>query len=408
MLGSLSDKGGPYAPLLGLGGLAAGAYGLSGGEHGSLMKNLRTVFSVPAAGASPVAPRSHGATGPGLSLQDAGRHPQLSRFFNPDGSIKIQDALKATDAELQQGAALLSPAAKAELQQKLSTFKPSFGQSLGARAMGIDVEAQRRRVLGLLGTQQKMAAVAPSPVRTWKSYPLGMSAGGRLALGGAMGFGAGQYGQMLHNADADSPEAPLLGGRAAEGVGAGLAAGLGYNAIFAPPDPTVRNEAWEKMTPEQRQTLSGRFSGYQKALESEGAYAGTGHKRVAIPKAVLPEPDLAALGFKKVLVGIPEGGQASFWSWRHPENNYHLHDHGEHWTMHADRHPSVTMAMMAAPTPAARVKALARGVTHVVTEGVPGGYLYARNMARRATGQAVPGMVGAVAKENPAAILAGA
>jgi hypothetical protein len=95
-----------------------------------------------------------------LTLQQAATHPQLREYFNTDGSPRLAAIVKAPDAELQKHLGLLSPDTRTQLHQQLSTFKPSMVQSMGARAMGIDVERQRQRMLGLLG--QPAAAGQPA------------------------------------------------------------------------------------------------------------------------------------------------------------------------------------------------------------------------------------------------------
>lgn len=87
---------------------------------------------------------------PGVStLEEAAKHPVLGKYFT-NGAPNPQSLLQAPDEELKQHVGLLSPAAKAQLQERLSTFKPSFGQRIGARAMGIDIDAQRQRFGDLL------------------------------------------------------------------------------------------------------------------------------------------------------------------------------------------------------------------------------------------------------------------
>lgn len=123
--------------------------------------------------------------------------------------------------------------------------------------------------------------------------------------------------------------------------------------------------------------LHNRFNRYLKILDQKGAFAGTGHRRVVIPKSKVTEQDIGTLGFEPVVAAIPEAGQDRFQSWRHPDNNYHIHSHGDRWTIHQDRHPAMTMlARKVGP-----VKAFTQGVPHVVTEGIPGlGYYLIEHM----------------------------
>lgn len=114
--------------------------------------------------------------------------------------------------------------------------------------------------------------------------------------------------------------------------------------------------------------LRQRFDGFARILDEKGVNAGTFHHRINIPKTRVSEADLGTLGFEPVNIAIPEAGQQRFQTFRHPDNLYHLHDHGERWTMHRDEHPSSTMlARKIGP-----VKAFVQGLPHVVTEGLPG------------------------------------
>lgn len=118
----------------------------------------------------------------------------------------------------------------------------------------------------------------------------------------------------------------------------------------------------------QPNDLQNRFNTFAKYLDTKGVYAGTGHRRIVIPKNKLSEPELGQLGFEPVMLAIPEAGQDRFRSFRHPDNTYHIHSHGDNWTMHQDSHPAATML---ARTQGA-AKALVNGIPHVVTEGIPG------------------------------------
>lgn len=147
-----------------------------------------------------------------------------------------------------------------------------------------------------------------------------------------------------------------------------------------------------------------RFDKLTKALKVHGDPLGTGHKRIIVPKRVMKEDDLIGqLGFIPVKVAIPETGQTRFESFRHPDNLFHLHEHGDAWIMHKDDHPASTMlikkwkmAREAAKKAAeeGRVSAnkaveatggvlkpvgdFVRGLPHVVTEGIPGAYYYVK------------------------------
>lgn len=133
--------------------------------------------------------------------------------------------------------------------------------------------------------------------------------------------------------------------------------------------------------------LQARFDNYTNLLRAKGVYAGTGHKRVLIPKARVSRDDIQNLGFESVLIAIPEAGQDEFKTYRHPDNLFHLHSHGDNWTMHEDAHPAATMLARRI----GRTKAFIRGMPHVVTEGIPGlgYYLKGQILGRKSTADTV-------------------
>lgn len=161
---------------------------------------------------------------------------------------------------------------------------------------------------------------------------------------------------------------------------------------YAGPDPEERRA---------KRMAEARFKKLRRDLKSSGVMIGA-HKRIAIPKSALTEADLKKhLGFVPVTIAVPEAGQNRFVSFRHPRNNYHLHDHDTHWTMHKDNHPAATMVLKRVFAPAhgkgkrqirtlgdkirhktrlagRAAHAVASGVPHVVTEGIPGMYYYTR------------------------------
>jgi hypothetical protein len=160
--------------------------------------------------------------------------------------------------------------------------------------------------------------------------------------------------------------------------------------------PPIQKFAAEKepasiLDPAAPKDLQDRFHRFRTLLDQKGVYAGTGHKRLAIPKNKLSEKDLGTLGFKPVVIAIPEAGQDRFQSFRHPSNNYHLHSHGDRWTMHEDRHPAATMLMKSQGVG----KAIAQGIPHVVTEGLPGlgNYLMGQIRGRKSTADIVKSQV---------------
>lgn len=131
---------------------------------------------------------------------------------------------------------------------------------------------------------------------------------------------------------------------------------------------------WAESVPADHQLegdarLQRRFGRWADKLRTKGVFAGTSHKRIVIPKRYLNEDSIKSLGFQPVVVAIPEAGQDRFESFRHPNNLFHIHSHGDRWTMHEDSHPAATMLMQQGVNP---VKAVLQGIPHVVTEGAPG------------------------------------
>ncbi len=140
-----------------------------------------------------------------------------------------------------------------------------------------------------------------------------------------------------------------------------------------------------------------RFGFFEKALDEYGEEVGTGHKRILIPKEALTQQQLEeVMGFVPVAIAIPEAGQENFTSFRHPEMLYHIHDHGESWSMHEDRHAASTMlikkwmmertgqikqTLSNAKTSADSsvfepFQHFAAGIPHILEEGIPGAYYY--------------------------------
>lgn len=147
-------------------------------------------------------------------------------------------------------------------------------------------------------------------------------------------------------------------------------------------------------------------------LKKYGTTAGTGHKRLLIPKAKLgSEQDIEKiLGFVPVALAIPEAGQDTLVSYRHPTMNYHIHSHGEDWTIHEDRHAALTMKLRAwmdrrgqqakqiHSSIMSPIKGFIGGVAHIFEEGMPGAYYYlkgqltgAEDMAHRLQREMKPG-----------------
>jgi hypothetical protein len=146
--------------------------------------------------------------------------------------------------------------------------------------------------------------------------------------------------------------------------------------------------------------LEARFRAITDLLGRRGVRAGTAHRRITVPKEKLTEEDLHTLGFEPVLIAVPEAGQDRFESFRHPDNNFHIHSHPDRWSIHRDRHPSATMlARRYGP-----LKSLFLGAPHLVSEGIPGmaSYLRGQLLGRGSTADKVEGRL----KEDVRAMLA--
>jgi 8-oxo-dGTP pyrophosphatase MutT (NUDIX family) len=65
--------------------------------------------------------------------------------------------------------------------------------------------------------------------------------------------------------------------------------------------------------------------------------------RIVIPKTHLDIPDLYRLGFQDSLIAVPEIGQKTWTTYRHPLDKLHLHDHGKYLNMHIDSLPALQM-----------------------------------------------------------------
>jgi len=130
--------------LAALGGLGTAAYGLAGNRADNIMPTLSRLFG----GKQEATPAPTTTT---IAATPPTMHPQVAKYMNQDGSVKFRDVIAAPDAELQSTVALLSPQERAQMQQQLNAFSPSFAQRLAARAAGIDIEGQRKRLAGILG-----------------------------------------------------------------------------------------------------------------------------------------------------------------------------------------------------------------------------------------------------------------
>jgi len=147
-------------------------------------------------------------------------------------------------------------------------------------------------------------------------------------------------------------------------------------------------------------------------LDEIGASADTYHKRIAVPRSLLTEEKLKQYGFEPVLIAVPEAGQTEFFSYRNPKNLYHIHPHGDYFTIHRDRHPSMTMSVRQAKGLTEKAQAVASGLAHVATEGVPGAWAYIRNKIMsalsdddQAASKFHSPFLNRMEQENPASIL---
>ena len=154
-----------------------------------------------------------------------------------------------------------------------------------------------------------------------------------------------------------------------------------------------------------------RWGRIRDSLHNQGIVTGAGLLRVTVPKKLLTREDLTRhLGFVPVKVAVPETGQTAFESFRHPYVNYHVHEHGDQWTVHYDNHPSTTMLLHRLKlakegvtnyplTPVGRgprkdpggldvAKAAIEGMPHLLREGVPGMASWAKNQVLRGQGMA--------------------
>lgn len=159
MFNELRPESGHIGNLLGtVGGLGLAGYGLSGGNLQNLGPTLQHILAggpKPTGSVSTGSPTTSQVDGAGPSAGLAGleglqRHPRLGHYFK-NGVPDAQELIKTPDAQLKSDLLLLSPEQKALLKSQLAGFKPSFGQRLGAKAMGIDINAQKDRFNQLLG-----------------------------------------------------------------------------------------------------------------------------------------------------------------------------------------------------------------------------------------------------------------
>jgi hypothetical protein len=150
-LGSLANgirqgESGTGNTLLGLGGLAAGAYGLSGGKPLEAIQGIAGSLGKAFGGGHGPVPAESGAAG----LASLSKDPKLSKYFDGSGNVNMMNVVKAPDEELRAGLAGVSPKQRAELATRISGFKPGLTHRIGARAMGVDIDGQKERLGKLL------------------------------------------------------------------------------------------------------------------------------------------------------------------------------------------------------------------------------------------------------------------
>lgn len=244
--------------------------------------------------------------------------------------------------------------------------------------------------LGVYGLSEKYAAMSPN-------QQTALALIGGAGAGTAAAYEANQY----NNKDKKKKDKEDLGLIAAgAGAGMGAAGGALTNTIFftEPIDP-ANNPYRKAMNPSEYDALERSFRDYTHKLESDGVFAETMHKRILVPKKHISEKGLKAMGYQPVLIAIPEPGQDRLTSYRHPTDNYHLHSHGDVWTMHRDAHPAASMLVTREKRPLSRAAALLRGIPHILTEGLPGLAIYGSQLINNLLGRK-GSMVDAIRREQ--------
>lgn len=140
--------------------------------------------------------------------------------------------------------------------------------------------------------------------------------------------------------------------------------------------PTGSSKAWQAIT-----------AGIQRLREQKpDVRIATGLHRVAIPDPGITEKQLKAMGFIPSLIAIPERGQKSWMTYRHPTTNYHLHKHKDKWFLHRDVFAPLQFALAQTKGQPIkeRAKAVATGLSHLIQEGVPGLYSMLRSVWQKA------------------------
>jgi len=108
----------------------------------------------------------------------------------------------------------------------------------------------------------------------------------------------------------------------------------------------------------------------------------TGLHRRTLQKSSLSPQILQDLGFKKVLIAVPERGQVSAKSWRQPATGLHIHEHPDTWTVHKDKWTAVSVSVpdTLSKDPVnphiAPLTSMIDGLKHLIKEGFTGWKAY--------------------------------
>ena len=297
-----------------------------------------------------------------------------------------------------------------------SVFKYLFGKEPDRQHLGhFDIEALSDIVTkGDPGKLQgpEFARILNAEALSEKALASARARSGGKGLGGILRAGASAFDGMGIRAGIRNNKVPLAIAGAALGLFATKPLSWfsgkddNWNTIEGLPHGGVAEKKRRQMTDfgsgyqgdkTYERKVKERFGFFKRALNKHGKEVGTGHKRILIPKKALSASQLEeVMGFVPVTVAIPEAGQKTFASYRHPEMLYHIHDHGEQWSMHADRHAASTMLIkkwmmertgrirsnlsdMKAKTEESILTPIQHffaGIPHVLEEGIPGAYYY--------------------------------
>jgi len=230
------------------------------------------------------------------------------------------------------------------------------------RTVGKDIVSNEERLIG------KAGKIGTSEILNWVKNNRGKTG----LLAGGLGIAALYYFKPLQYINSQTFKGTQsnynsIQGMREEGEGRRIRRsmtdfGSGYRGLKERQEKTEEEFAWFKQT-----------------LEEYGVKVGTGHNRILIPKSVITRKELEKeLGYKKVLAAIPEGGQTSIFSYRSPEELYHLHSFGKWWSMHKDEEISSTMLQYQKGNEGNLLSNFKKGLPHLLTEGVPGLFYYLR------------------------------